>query len=177
MKDRLSSLTIGHIFKGLILHVTASEQKFLLTAETMGIRKRGRNGRLKSISAGILQEFLHGNIQEKNQILTSADKEFMILWELDSMSVMSASIESIPGYPVVRLTQGQPICNLTKFCVASNSNNLRVVSVQAYLDQNLIIDYFPLHDEEDLNEFADDWIYSIVNEQPYGSCIPRYIKI
>jgi len=36
------------------------------------------------------------------------------------------------------------------------------------LETNLILDYFPLHDDMELSEFENDWIYSVLQGQPFG---------
>ncbi len=67
------------------------------------------NGVLREFDALELDSFLHGNINLEN-IISPAEKQLIVMQELENIRAVDGDITSVPGYPAISLHVGQPLC-------------------------------------------------------------------
>jgi len=89
----------------------------------MGIRKPTVRGRLKSLTVGTMEEFLHGGVDRPEKLLTSADKQFIALRELEGMSG-DVPDETVPGYILAPLPNGSSVCQFPNSRIAPPQQEL-----------------------------------------------------
>lgn len=134
-----------------VLHITASPAQLLVSAELMEIRKRCKDGTLREISAQHLDLFLDS--EDPDEFLTMAEKQRIILHELDSIRALETDT-SITGIKKIKLYKGMAI-------------------VPQLISEKIIAQLYPLHDKEELKVLAKEWYQTLLKPQPIEK-IQRY---
>ncbi|XP_049822312.1 anoctamin-10 isoform X2 [Aethina tumida] len=147
---------------GLILHISASKIKFLEIAEEMEMVKTDRNGIMREFIVAELEEFLP-NDMHVDDLLTISERQTIIRHELENIRAL-AEDDHIPGFNSYVLYEGQSIC-------------------QVCHRHNIILNMFPLHDEEALKKLGNKWYWSFYQKQPieeirlyFGESIALYFQ-
>lgn len=94
-----------------------------------------------------MDSFLYGQTTLDN-LLTAAEKQLIVLNELENIRARSGE-DCIPGYPGNAVYSGQSV-------------------FQIYLSEKLISQYYPLHDQEELNKLGEKWYWAFFQAQPFG---------
>ncbi|XP_039279552.1 anoctamin-10 isoform X2 [Nilaparvata lugens] len=135
---------------GLILHVSANHFKLLELAEELDIRKRDRKGSIRDFTMSAMDDFI--NLQSSDcssDILSTAEKQSLVRHELENIRALENE-NSVPGYTNIHLYEGQSI-------------------LMACLHWRLILQIFPLHDEEEVKKLGKLWFMSLFSKQPFES--------
>nr|XP_018904651.1 PREDICTED: anoctamin-10 isoform X1 [Bemisia tabaci]XP_018904652.1 PREDICTED: anoctamin-10 isoform X1 [Bemisia tabaci] len=131
----------------LFVHVAATCNLLLEVAEELEIRKRDKRGILRHFVVKELEEFLlyDGPVED---IFTSAEKQSIVRYELENIRAL-AEESYLPGYPHLKFYEGQSI-------------------ISALLHWGLIIQVFPLHDEENVRKLGTQWYLAPFGHQPFN---------
>ncbi|XP_067906029.1 anoctamin-10 [Heterodontus francisci] len=119
---------------GNMLLVSASQHVLLRTAEVLGLYKLYKDGSMVSFSYRDRRNFQ--NSVNVNEFLTLAERQFIILRALENIKAVDEKY--IPGYPTKALYPGEVIFN-------------RLQKIK------ILHTFYPLHDEEMLNELGTRW--------------------
>ncbi len=109
---------------GLILHVSADDDRILELAETIGVKKQDSDGVLRDFEATKCDEFPRNGVVGP---LSLSDVHRCILYAMDSLH-FDKSVQSLPGHAECSVMKRAPV-------------------MSAYREEGFI-DTFPLHDKE-----------------------------
>ncbi|XP_063918070.1 anoctamin-10 isoform X2 [Zophobas morio] len=144
---------------GWMLHLSASKIKFLETAEEMELMKEDKAGVMREFTVSQLEEFLPEGMHV-DDLLTLAEKQTIVRHELENIRALAEDAH-IPGYPTYTLYEGQSI-------------------FQVCVKFNIILNVYPLHDQEALKKLGKKW-YMSFGDQPieeirlyFGEAIALY---
>ncbi|XP_050696718.1 anoctamin-10-like, partial [Eriocheir sinensis] len=137
--------------QGVTVHVSATKIKLLEVAEAVELQKRAASGLIQEFSVRDLDQFLYAG-QTLDTVLTPAEREFCVRHELESLRAKQEE-SHVPGYPAVKLYPGQPLLTV-------------------YQEEELVTDFFPLHDRQVLENLASDWYKAIFQGAPLGQLLP-----
>ncbi|XP_055642087.1 anoctamin-10 isoform X2 [Toxorhynchites rutilus septentrionalis] len=121
----------------LVVHVTATQMKFLEIADDMGFMKRTKTGIIRNFNVACLDDFFYDETMTVEDILTPADRQTIIKYALDNIRA-SQHEHHIPGTKT-QLYHGQSI-------------------IQAAQRMEIISNYYSLHDKPRLRKLRHVWI-------------------
>ncbi|CAO1368109.1 unnamed protein product [Diamesa tonsa] len=122
--------------KGLVVHVSATKHRLLELADEIGFTKQTTHG-MRIFNIGCLDDFLYKDDMVIEDILTAAEKQYVIKYALDNIKAQQDE-RQIPGYSSVSLYHGQSL-------------------IHAAIQEELIINIYSLHDKEYLKRLGKDW--------------------
>ncbi|KAK9510462.1 hypothetical protein O3M35_005246 [Rhynocoris fuscipes] len=131
--------------QNLTVHVSAEVDKLLELAEELEIRKRDKNGVLREFTVDEIEEFI--DISEKDQLLTTADRQVIVRHELENIRALSHEI-CILGHLECPLYEGQSI-------------------MSACLHYGIITQIYPLHDTEVIRKLGPSWYKNFFQSPPF----------
>lgn len=131
----------------MIIHVSASLNRLLELADEIGFTKKTKQG-MKNFNIGSLDDFIYEETMTADDILTPAEKQFAVKYALQSIKA-TADEKHIPGNLSTELYHGQSI-------------------IHAYLTDELIVDFFSLHNKEMVKRLGREWwdVQNIFKPQP-----------
>lgn len=113
-------------YRGLIIHISAENCKFLQIADELELMKPTRSGVMKNFNISCLDDFFIDDSMAIDNVLTVADRQMIIKHAIDN--IKATEIEKfIPGYENILLYHGQSLIN-------------------ACMEQGLIVNMFSLRD-------------------------------
>ncbi|XP_031623268.1 anoctamin-10 [Contarinia nasturtii] len=131
--------------RGLIVHVSAENCKFLQIADELELMKPTRSGVIKNFNISCLDHFFIDDNMAIDNVLTLADRQMLIKHAVDN--IKATEIEKfIPGYENLLLYHGQSIIN-------------------ALAEEGLIVNMLTLRDTEYLKKLKP-WYSKSFNWQP-----------
>ncbi|XP_050306991.1 anoctamin-10 [Anthonomus grandis grandis] len=143
-------------------HISATIVKLLEVAEEIELSKPDARGHPREFTVAELDEF-PANGKTIDDLLTLADRQRIVLHELENIRALDYE-KFIPGYPLIKLYEGQAILPLAK-------------------NKDLITKLYPVHDEEQLNKLAGSWYMPRFFRQPiedikdyFGESIALYFS-
>lgn len=137
---RLNYYYIFSPHKGLIIHVSAENCKFLQIADELELMKQTRSGVMKNFNISCLDDFYVDDTMAIDNVLTLAERQMIIKYAIDN--IKATEIEKIlPGYENVQLYHGQSLIN-------------------ACIEEGLIVNIFSLRDTV---EFLACYVYFDLN--------------
>lgn len=117
---------MGSPHRGLIIHVSAENYKFLQIADELELMKPTKDKLMKNFNISCLDHFFIDDNMAIDNVLTLADRQMIIKHAVDN--IKANEIEKfIPGYEHLLLYHGQSIIN-------------------ALLEEGLIVNMFSLRD-------------------------------
>ncbi|XP_037684957.1 anoctamin-10-like [Choloepus didactylus] len=132
--------------------VGASQIRLLLGAEAVGLVKECNDNTMRAFTYGARQNF-KGFDDDNDDFLTMAECQFIIKHELENLRAKDEKM--IPGYPQTKLYPGKSL-------------------LRRLLTAGIVIQVFPLHDNEALKKLEDTWYTRFtLKYQPVDS-IRRY---
>ncbi|XP_055550170.1 anoctamin-10 isoform X2 [Wyeomyia smithii] len=123
--------------RNLILHISATQMKFLELADDIGFMKQTKNGIIRNFNVACLDDFFYDENMAMEDILTSADRQIIIKYALENIRA-SEQEHHIPGTRV-QLHHGQSI-------------------IQAAQHAEIITSLHSLHDKSKLRKLRHVWI-------------------
>ncbi|XP_032504494.1 anoctamin-10 isoform X3 [Phocoena sinus] len=128
--------------------VGASRIRLLLGAEAVGLVKECSDDTMRAFMYGTRHNF-KGFDDDNDDFLTMAERQFIIKHELESLRARDEKM--IPGYPQAKLYPGKSL-------------------LRRLLTSGIVIQVFPLHDNEALKKLEDTWYTRFtVKYQPIDS--------
>nr|XP_029727408.1 anoctamin-10 isoform X2 [Aedes albopictus]XP_029727409.1 anoctamin-10 isoform X2 [Aedes albopictus]XP_029727410.1 anoctamin-10 isoform X2 [Aedes albopictus]XP_029727411.1 anoctamin-10 isoform X2 [Aedes albopictus]XP_029727412.1 anoctamin-10 isoform X2 [Aedes albopictus]XP_029727413.1 anoctamin-10 isoform X2 [Aedes albopictus] len=121
----------------LILHISATQMKFLEIADDMGFMKRTKTGIIRNFNVACLDDFFYDEHMTLEDILTPADRQIIIKHALENIRA-SEREQHIPGTKT-QLYHGQSI-------------------IQAAQRVEIITNFYSLHDKPKLRKLRHVWI-------------------
>ncbi|XP_033720537.1 anoctamin-10 isoform X5 [Tursiops truncatus] len=115
--------------------VGASRIRLLLGAEAVGLVKECSDNTMRAFMYGTRHNF-KGFDDDNDDFLTMAERQFIIKHELESLRARDEKM--IPGYPQAKLYPGKSL-------------------LRRLLTSGIVIQVFPLHDNEALKKLEDTW--------------------
>ncbi|XP_045386696.1 anoctamin-10 [Lemur catta] len=115
--------------------VGASKIRLLLGAEAVGLVKECNDNTMRAFTYGTRQNF-KGFDDNNDDFLTMAECQFIIKHELENLRAKDEKM--IPGYPQAKLYPGKSL-------------------LRRLLTSGIVIQVFPLHDNEALKKLEDTW--------------------
>ncbi|XP_025901334.1 anoctamin-10 isoform X2 [Nothoprocta perdicaria] len=115
--------------------VGASHFRLLLGAETVGLVKECTDNSMRTFTYSSRKTF-KGFADDNQSFLTMAECQYIIKHELENLRAKDEKI--IPGYPQAKLYPGKSI-------------------VRRLLTNGILIQIFPLHDQEELKKLRHTW--------------------
>ncbi|XP_058585193.1 anoctamin-10 isoform X1 [Neofelis nebulosa] len=115
--------------------VGASKITLLLGAEAMGLVKECNDNTMRAFTYGTRYNFKDFN-DDNDDFLTMAECQFIIKHELENLRARDEKM--IPGYPQAKLYPGKSL-------------------LRRLLTSGIVIQVFPLHDNEALKKLEDTW--------------------
>lgn len=112
--------------RGLIIHVSAENCKFLQIADELELMKPTRSGVMKNFNISCLDDFFINDAMAIDNVLTVADRQMIIKYAIDSIKATEFE-KFIPGYENILLYHGQSLIN-------------------ACMEEGLIVNMFSLRD-------------------------------
>lgn len=101
-------LSFASPHRGLIIHVSADNCKFLQIADELELMKPTRSGSMKNFNISCLDDFFVNEEMAIDNVLTLADRQMIIKHAIDN--IKANEIEKfIPGYEHLLLYQGQSV--------------------------------------------------------------------
>ncbi|KXJ79796.1 hypothetical protein RP20_CCG027517 [Aedes albopictus] len=137
----------------LILHISATQMKFLEIADDMGFMKRTKTGIIRNFNVACLDDFFYDEHMTLEDILTPADRQIIIKHALENIRA-SEREQHIPGTKT-QLYHGQSI-------------------IQAAQRVEIITNFYSLHDKPKLRKLRHVWIKP-TKEQPIDDIL--WIKV
>ncbi|XP_046361749.2 anoctamin-10-like isoform X1 [Haliotis rufescens] len=136
-----------------ILYIGASNERLLMSAEVMAMKKPHTDGFLHEFSVADFDNFRGSG--DVGTFFSMAEKQKIILKELEGIRAGEMDAH-IPGYEQHRLYPGKSI-------------------IKKYQSRQIVLQLFPLHDEEGLKTLASDWcgVRKVFSRQPIHR-IQRY---
>lgn len=96
--------------RGLIIHVSAENCKFLQIADELELMKATRSGVMKNFNISCLDDFFIDDSMAIDSVLTLAERQMLIKHAIDN--IKATEIEKfIPGYEHLLLYHGQSLIN------------------------------------------------------------------
>lgn len=132
--------------KGVTIHLSASKFKILEVAEELELRKCDTAGLVREFVLTQLEDFLEDGM-DADDLFTTAERQSIVKHELENVRALPDE-DHLPGYPSVRLYQGQSI-------------------FQILVSQGLVEKCYPLHDPETLKKLGRKWYMNFFNNQPH----------
>ncbi|XP_032717275.1 anoctamin-10 isoform X4 [Lontra canadensis] len=115
--------------------VGASKITLLLGAEAIGLVKECNDNTMRAFTYGTRHNFKDFD-DDNNDFLTMAECQFIIKHELENLRAREEKM--IPGYPQAKLYPGKSL-------------------LRRLLTSGIVIQVFPLHDNEALKKLEDSW--------------------
>ncbi|XP_032314979.1 anoctamin-10 isoform X6 [Camelus ferus] len=115
--------------------VGASKIRLLLGAEAVGLVKECNDNTMRAFTYGTRHTF-KGFDDDNDDFLTMAECQFIIKHELENLRARDEKM--IPGYPQAKLYPGKSL-------------------LRRLLTSGIVIQVFPLHDNEALKKLEDSW--------------------
>lgn len=115
--------------------VGASNIRLLLGAEAVGLVKECNDNTMRAFTYGTRHNF-KGFDDNNDDFLTMAECQFIIKHELENLRARDEKL--IPGYPQAKLYPGKSL-------------------LRRLLTSGIVIQVFPLHDNEALKKLEDSW--------------------
>ncbi|XP_044108761.1 anoctamin-10 isoform X3 [Neovison vison] len=115
--------------------VGASKITLLLGAEAIGLVKECNDNTMRAFTYGMRHNFKDFD-DDNNDFLTMAECQFIIKHELENLRAREEKM--IPGYPQAKLYPGKSL-------------------LRRLLTSGIVIQVFPLHDNEALKKLEDSW--------------------
>ncbi|XP_058412007.1 anoctamin-10 isoform X2 [Diceros bicornis minor] len=115
--------------------VGASKIRLLLGAEAVGLVKECNDNTMRAFTYGTRHNF-KGFDDDNDDFLTMAERQFIIKHELENLRARDEKM--IPGYPQAKLYPGKSL-------------------LRRLLTSGIVIQVFPLHDNEALKKLEDSW--------------------
>lgn len=112
--------------KGLIIHVSAENFKFLQIADELELMKPTRTGVMRNFNISCLDDFFIDDDMAIDTVLTLGERQMLLKHAIDSIKATEFE-KCIPGYEHVLLYHGQSL-------------------IQACLEEELIVNVFSLRD-------------------------------
>lgn len=94
--------------RGLVIHISAEDHKFLQIADELEIMKPTKSGVMRTFNISCLEDFFVDDKMAINNVLTMADRQIIIKHALDSIKATEFE-KYIPGYETILLYHGQSI--------------------------------------------------------------------
>lgn len=94
--------------RGLVIHISAEDHKFLQIADELEIMKPTKSGVVRNFNISCLEDFFIDDKTAIHNVLTMADRQIIIKHALDSIKATEFE-KYIPGYETVSLYHGQSI--------------------------------------------------------------------
>lgn len=88
-------------------HLSATKKRLISGAEQLKIKKLDKNNELKEVTEDNWKEFEEHNADSNGQVFYSAEKQRIILHELNN--IRAEEEQKIPGYPDISIYNGQAI--------------------------------------------------------------------
>lgn len=132
--------------EGVILHISASNIKFLEAAEEMEIMKSDKNGQFREFTVNDIEEFLPDGMHVED-LFTTSERQSIIRHELENIRALTED-NKIPGYNNTTLYEGQSI-------------------IHVCLNRKIIKKLYPLHDKEELKKLGKRWYLGLFRKQPF----------
>ncbi|XP_065163565.1 anoctamin-10 isoform X3 [Atheta coriaria] len=136
-----------NIKDGIVLHISASQIKFLEAAEEMEIVKMDKHGVMREFVVNDLEEFLAEGMHTED-LLTVTERQKIVRHELENIRAL-AEDNFIPGYPNIDLYEGQSV-------------------LQVCLGKGIVSKVYPLHDRELLKKLGHSWYLTFFRTQPFA---------
>ncbi|XP_075412099.1 anoctamin-10 isoform X2 [Tenrec ecaudatus] len=128
--------------------IGASNVRLLLGAEALGLVKECNDSTMRAFTYGTRQSF-RGFDDNNDDFLTMAECQFIVKHELENLRARDEKM--IPGYPQAKLYPGKSL-------------------LRRLLTSGIVIQVFPLHDNEALKKLEDTWYTRFtVKYQPIDS--------
>nr|KAF6334794.1 anoctamin 10 [Pipistrellus kuhlii] len=115
--------------------VGASNIRLLLGAEAVGLVKECNDNTMRAFTYGTRHNFKEFD-DNNDDFLTMAERQFIIKHELENLRARDEKM--IPGYPQAKLYPGKSL-------------------LRRLLTSGIVIQVFPLHDNEALKKLEDSW--------------------
>ncbi|ESO86525.1 hypothetical protein LOTGIDRAFT_220570 [Lottia gigantea] len=130
-----------------VLYIGASSHRLILAGELLEIKKLTLDGHYKEISIHDLQSF-QGSGNDPKTFFNNSEKQKIIKHEIEGIRAQAMD-SNIPGYEKIRLYPGKSI-------------------IKKYLSRGLVLQLYPLHDEEEIKRLGDEWYNykKVFNPQP-----------
>ncbi|KAM8922282.1 anoctamin-10 isoform 3-T3 [Lycaon pictus] len=132
--------------------VGASKITLLLGAEAMGLVKECNDNTMRAFTYGTRHNFKDYD-DDNDDFLTMAECQFIIKHELENLRARDEKM--IPGYPQAKLYPGKSL-------------------LRRLLTSGIVIQVFPLHDNEALKKLEDSWYTRFTLKYQPLDCIRGY---
>uniref|UniRef100_A0A672M1M2 Anoctamin n=1 Tax=Sinocyclocheilus grahami TaxID=75366 RepID=A0A672M1M2_SINGR len=116
--------------------VGSTLQRLLNGAEDVGLFKEFQDGTMRGFTYANRESFKDFNGEICDFILSDAECQYIIKHELDTLRAKNE--EHVPGYPKLKLYPGKSV-------------------VRRLQSKGVLIQYFPLHNKEDLKRLSFSW--------------------
>lgn len=120
-----------------IIHISATLQRLLVAAEEMQLKKPHKDGSLHEISLDDLDQFK--DHEDLDEFLSLADRQRIVFHELQIIKATEAD-HNVPGMRSIKLYANEAI-------------------IPKCLNEELILNVFPLHDESELKVLMSEWCH------------------
>lgn len=124
--------------------VGATNTRLLYGAEALGLVKECNDCSMKAFTYGTRHNF-KGFDENNDDFLSMAERQFIIRYELENLRAREEKM--IPGYPKAKLYPGKSL-------------------LRRLLTSRIMIQVFPLHDNEALKKLEDTWYNRFLKYQP-----------
>lgn len=124
--------------------VGATNTRLLFGAEALGLVKECNDCSMKAFTYGTRHNF-KGFDENNDDFLSMAERQFIIRYELENLRAREEKM--IPGYPKAKLYPGKSL-------------------LRRLLTSRIMIQVFPLHDNEALKKLEDTWYNRFLKYQP-----------
>lgn len=119
--------------------------KFLEIADEIGMVKHSKTGGMKNFNLVSLDEFFLNDSMSIDDLLTSADRQLIIKYALDTIKAKENE-KNILGSEQIQLYHGESI-------------------MEACINGDIIKNMYSLHDRESIKKLGPDW-YLRIGKQP-----------
>ncbi|KAL9707566.1 hypothetical protein quinque_011084 [Culex quinquefasciatus] len=123
--------------QSLVLHISATQMKFLEIADDMGFMKRSKTGIIRNFNVACLDDFFYDENMALEDILTPADRQIVIKYALENIRAAEHE-HHIPGTKI-QLYHGQSI-------------------IQAAQHKEIITNFYSLHCKPRLRKLRHVWV-------------------
>ncbi|KAK6174389.1 hypothetical protein SNE40_017675 [Patella caerulea] len=129
-----------------MLYIGANTNRLLLAAEMMEMKKLHVDGHMREVVIHDLQSFQGSD--DLSTFFTKGEKQKILLHEIEGVRAEPLDT-NIPGYEQIKLYPGKSI-------------------LKKYLSRGLVLQFYPLHDEEEIKRLGDEWYQyqKVFSEQP-----------
>lgn len=140
-----------------MLLVSATSERLLLAAEIQEMKKLHSDGFHREVTVQDIEGF--ANSEDLDSFFTQAEKQKLIYKEIENIRAGELDLH-IPGYEQHKLYPGKSI-------------------IKKYLSRQVVIQMFPLHDEEKIKRLGDEWYQPkwFFRKQPIGKFTDSLINL